>query len=198
MTSTKTIVGTRPHPVAMDHVTSDAVSVLESASVPKALQLKASPGPFCHILIVLDGSTSAEEVVGVVMPVAAACGSRVTLMRVISPFESTFLQASVNSIDRDGMALTRTLSALTNAERYLRLIATKLQTTGIETSCEVHGGNRPGEVILSRARELDVDLIALTALGRGGGSGASVGSIAQQVLANAPCSVLMAGTEHRR
>ena len=198
MTSTKTMVGTRRSPVNMNHVMSEAVSVLESASAPKDLGLKNRPGPFRHVLIVLDGSTSAEEVVGVIEPVAAVCGSRVTLMRVISPFESTFLQASVNGIPHDGMALTRTLSALTNAERYLRLIATKLQSAGIETLCEVRGGKRPGEVILSRARELDVDLIALTAVGRGGGSGAPVGSIAQQVLANAPCSVLMSGTEHRR
>jgi nucleotide-binding universal stress UspA family protein len=54
------------------------------------------------------------------------------------------------------------------------------------------------EVILNTIQELDADLVVLGTHGAGGSSSVLLGSVAEQVLRNAPCPVLTSKGEHTR
>ena len=74
-------------------------------------------------------------------------------------------------------------------EREMEALARKLGDTGIEIATEVREG-RPAEVVVDRAAELGVDLIAMGTHGRSGLQRLALGSVARRVVQHAPCPVL--------
>lgn len=71
---------------------------------------------------------------------------------------------------------------LSNLMERMRTIARGLRDRRV--TCRVERGD-PGERILEQVRTKDVDLVVLSA----GGSGNPIGAVADQVLAEAPCSI---------
>ena len=69
-------------------------------------------------------------------------------------------------------------------------VARSLQLRGFQTEVEVAVGN-PSETILERSRAGDIDLIAMATHGRSGLSRLLLGSVAEEVLHNAPIPVLL-------
>jgi nucleotide-binding universal stress UspA family protein len=80
-------------------------------------------------------------------------------------------------------------SAGAAADRRLREIAAELSSSNLTTDTMGRKGYPP-EVILEQARALDADMIAMGTRGRSQLDFAVLGSIAQSVLAFAPCPVL--------
>jgi nucleotide-binding universal stress UspA family protein/CBS domain-containing protein len=162
---------------------------------PKRYKPKTSDKPYEHIMIALDGSQLAEQVLPHVAPLAEKFGSRLTLLRAISPDEDVFLAgASVGAV-AVGVPTTE-LEPLTQEKRlrasqYLETIKARLEARGLTVDCEQPEGLPPADIIVGRARRLGVDLIAMATHARSGVDRVVFGSVADAVLRSAPCPVLL-------
>jgi nucleotide-binding universal stress UspA family protein len=76
------------------------------------------------------------------------------------------------------------------AINYLLDVQQRLEAHGLTVEWESPEG-LASEVILRRARQLGVDLIAVTTHGRTGVDRMLLGSVAEEVLRRAPCPVLL-------
>jgi nucleotide-binding universal stress UspA family protein len=73
---------------------------------------------------------------------------------------------------------------------YLSPIATSLGDSGLTVDFEAPEGE-PAPIIVQRATELDVDLIAMTTIGRTGIEKVIFVSVADKILKTAPCPILL-------
>jgi nucleotide-binding universal stress UspA family protein len=73
---------------------------------------------------------------------------------------------------------------------YLAAIAEGLEAAGIRVE-RIQRDGAPAQVILEEARARNVVLIGMTTHGRGGLARLAFGSVADEVLRNAPCPVLL-------
>jgi nucleotide-binding universal stress UspA family protein len=161
-----------------------AERVLQSASVP-VLMVRAKEGvsdglpeasPCRRILVPLDGSKLAEQVLPAVTPIARSLGCEVTLFQVpiIYAYGSLIgewylpLQGSFDTADRD-------------AQAYLERLASHLREQGVEASTATWTG-AVAESIVDFAEINDIDLIAMCTHGRSGIARWALGSVADRVL----------------
>jgi nucleotide-binding universal stress UspA family protein len=161
-----------------------AERVLQSASVP-VLLVRAKEGvskglpeasPCRRILVPLDGSKVAEQVLPAATPIARALGCEMTLLQVpIVSASGSFtgewylpLSGSFESADQD-------------AQAYLDRLANDLRDQGIEASTATWVGP-VAEAIVDYAKANDVDLIAMCTHGRTGIARWALGSVADRVL----------------
>jgi nucleotide-binding universal stress UspA family protein len=140
-----------------------------------------------HILVPLDGSPLAEQVLSHVRRLASPeSGARITLLRAIPiTYPAT--------MDYDGMLppLVDSLPHLeAEARSYLEGIATSLQTEGLDVRVEISMMSA-AEAILDFAESQNVDLIAIATHGRSGISRWVFGSVTQKVLQATTVPVLV-------
>lgn len=137
---------------------------------------------YAHIVVALDGSENAELVLPHVVALAARCASRVTLV------QATDSMATVPLADVDPTPIVDREHAAASA--YLTGVAGRLRRRGIDVSTDEPEGP-PAEAIAASARRLDAGLIALTTHGRSGLAHMVFGSVAESLLREAPCPVLL-------
>lgn len=155
--------------------------------------LHTNDNPYRHILVALDGSASAEQVLPYIESLAERHGSAVTLLRVVTPVEVLLFAGSVLE-----PMVTRHYAELdeANAEeraetaRYLASLAGKLAGKRIAVDYAAPAG-APAKVIVEEAQRRGADLIAMTTHGREGLSRVVFGSVADDVMRHAPCPVLL-------
>jgi nucleotide-binding universal stress UspA family protein len=141
-------------------------------------------GPFRKILVPLDGSSEADQVLPHVIELARAYGARVSLLRVepliVTEFPSPLLEGSL----WDPAATTRSLEP--QRER--------LRAAGLEVETIAAYGVVALEILRAAS---DSDLLAMSTHGRSGPSRWWFGSVAEQVLreARVPLLVVRAGGE---
>lgn len=140
-----------------------------SKGLPEASQCR-------RILVPLDGSEMAEQVLPAVALVAEALGCKVTLFRVHT------LQASSSLMAEWALPLQDSL-ALSGQEdlAYLQRVANDLEEQGIESTTATWMGTI-AESIIDYADTNDIDLIAMCTHGRTGIARWALGSIADRVL----------------
>jgi nucleotide-binding universal stress UspA family protein len=144
--------------------------------VPAAADpLRTSDAPL-RILVPLDGSTLAEEVLGEVRSLAAARGAELLLLRVVEPLAP---------IEADGagyLVLAQEEAAeLAEAGSYLERVAARLRAGGLMVATQaVLGEALP--TVAATASECQADLIAMATHGRGGLARLVLGSVAAGVL----------------
>lgn len=146
-----------------------------------------------RILVALDGSALAEQIVPHAQALAGKFGSTVTLLRAVSP-PGTILSGSAADATMVAGPVVDPTPIVEAEEReastYLDAIAQRLRRESIPVETEATIG--PADVaIVEQARQLPADLIALTTHGRSGLSRLVFGSIAESVLRHAPCPVLL-------
>lgn len=128
------------------------------------------------ILVPLDGSAVAEEILRYVEMLARRSGAAVILLRVVSflwPSEHAHLREMGDNMDKE-------------ASEYLFTVETHLAEKGIEASIVVvHEGDVP-EVICDTARQNAVDLIAISTHGHGGIKRWALGSVTTKVMQSSP------------
>jgi nucleotide-binding universal stress UspA family protein len=132
-----------------------------------------------RILIALDGSRLAEEVVEPAVKLARALDARLTLLRVVNPLGPG-----------DGLAVVfapgaaKTLAAQHEAEAasYLTEIAWWLRDRGLDVETMVVPSERPAQVIVAEATRQGCALVAMATHGRSGLSRLLLGSVAGSVL----------------
>jgi nucleotide-binding universal stress UspA family protein len=136
---------------------------------------------FKHILVPLDGSRLAEDVLQPVVALASVLGSRVTLLHVL---------------ERNAPASVHGETHVTNAAsgaHYLGLVADRIH--GRVLDLEVHVHTRPVDdvaaAINAHAAEFNVDLVAMCKHGRSGLREALLGGIALRILKAGGTAVLL-------
>ena len=148
---------------------------------------------YSKILVPLDGSAFAEQVIPQVEPLAAKFGSVLVLLQVTTPLDVLMTQSNPTLL-APAVAVSDPQPLLdaeqTAAEEYLSSVAARLRAKGYSVSYE-HPAGHAATLIGERAQQLDADLIAMTTHGRGGLGRLVFGSVADAVLRHAPCPILL-------
>jgi nucleotide-binding universal stress UspA family protein len=161
-----------------------AERVLQKASAPLLLvrareaASKELPeaSPCRRILVPLDGSRVAEQVLPAVTPIARALGCEVTL------FQVPIVYASGSLIGEWHLPLQGDFETPDQvAQDYLDHLASDLRNLGIEASTATWVGP-VAESIIDYAKVNDADLIAMCTHGRTGLARWALGSVADRVL----------------
>ena len=150
---------------------------------------------YARIVVPLDGSPLAEQVLPHVEALARAFDSTVTLVRATSPPGPIIVDtAGTLPVGGPGAPVVDP-TPLVEAEReaaarYLEELVDRLRGQGIAVESSLPEGGA-ADAIGAQARALGADLIAMTTHGRGGLGRLVFGSVADAVLRQAPCPVLL-------
>jgi nucleotide-binding universal stress UspA family protein len=147
-----------------------------------------------RILIPLDGSQLAEQVLPHVKGLINCQGAEIHLLSVAPVIDNVAASVMLYPlyVYREQLAdepseRKRIETELTN---YLRSIARDLDLSGATTHCAVRFGS-PASEILAYASEHKVELIAMCTHGRSGLARWAYGSVADRVLRVSSCPVLL-------
>jgi nucleotide-binding universal stress UspA family protein len=132
-----------------------------------------------RILVPLDGSPLAADVLPHVQALAKSVGAVVVLLRVAF----THVLPGANPIERQ-------VTAVQEAESYVMERAKALQELGIQAEGKVRYGD-PAEEILDHVTRDQIDLIAMATHGRTGLKRVVLGSVTEQVLRRTPVPMLL-------
>ena len=165
-----------------------AESLVRKATVPILLvrgQLTWQAGGLGTILVPLDGSELSEAILPTVERLAGPFDLGIELVRAIEPLPA-YAAAEVST------ARTEEMIALeeSDAEQYLRKVSAPLEAKGLRVGQSVARGLAV-DVILRRAAQVGVGLIAMSTHGRTGVGRLLVGSVAERVLHAAPVPILL-------
>jgi nucleotide-binding universal stress UspA family protein len=143
-----------------------------------------------QILIPLDGSKLAEQILAPATELGALMSSQYTLLRVVEPIvlpEFTYRGAGIPN-EADRIALRK---AETEGQSYLDSVAHQLRARSFQVNTRLIV-NRPAAVAIAEATTTSsIDLIALETRGRGGMARLMLGSVADKVIRGAPSAVLV-------
>jgi nucleotide-binding universal stress UspA family protein len=132
-----------------------------------------------RILVPLDGSALAGDVLPHVQELAKSLGAEVVLLRVA--FAHIFPGAD---------AIEMQVSAVQEAESYVMERTQELQDLGVRAEGKVRYGD-PAEEILDHVTWDHIDLIAMATHGRTGLKRVVLGSVAEHVLRQTPVPMLL-------
>jgi nucleotide-binding universal stress UspA family protein len=128
-----------------------------------------------HVLIPLDGSSFAEQVIPHAATLAALLRAEVTLVSVVDA-----MLALASAAGEEGAAPAQ-----------LDHAADRLRARGLVVHTSVLADRRPAHAIVNFASQHSIDLIAMTTHGRGALRRLFAGSVAEQVVRTSPTPVLM-------
>ncbi len=126
-----------------------------------------------RILVPLDGSQCAENILPTVEGLATDLKARISLVRVA--YAHTFPGADSTEAE---------VVVVREAEQYLRQIEERLKAKGFEADSHVRYGD-DAEEILAHSNHNDVDLIAMSTHGRSGVKRWLLGSVAEKIIRHA-------------
>jgi nucleotide-binding universal stress UspA family protein len=152
------------------------------------VDLTGDPTPR-HILIPLDGSEAAEQVLGPALDLGNLTGADYTLLRVLHQQPDYSV-----AYGRVGAQHTAGERAQAEARAYLRRLARRLGGETARVDPRLLVGEQATAAIVWYAQKRDADLIALTTSGRGPLSRLFRGSVADQVVRRATTPVLVVRT----
>ncbi len=138
-----------------------------------------------RILVPLDGSAGAEEILPFVERIAGPAGAEVCLVRVVEPVSAVAALGAGGVVGPDALFLRQL-----EAKKYLADVAHRLEARGLRVRT-VLGLGTPATEIGETARAEKADLIAMTTHGLTGVRRALFGSVAEAVLRAASVPVLM-------
>jgi nucleotide-binding universal stress UspA family protein len=141
-----------------------------------------------HLLVPLDGSAGAEEILEPVLALGQAVDARYTLLRVLA-LPSPAFDAMGPVMQPVGPECIATIH--TDAQTELARSADSLRARGADVSLVTLVDPSPAAAILRFARENAVDAIALATHGRHGLARLFLGSVGDAVVRNAHCPVLL-------
>jgi nucleotide-binding universal stress UspA family protein len=141
--------------------------------------------PFRHLLVATDFSETASWAVAAADGLARSFEARLSLLTVVQPYRPIALaKASLRDADVEGPMIQE-------AEERLR--EQKAQLPGISVDTHAFVDLSAAEVICTFAEQEGVDLVVVGTRGLGGFRRLLLGSVAEQVVRHAPCSVLTVG-----
>jgi len=138
-----------------------------------------------RILVALDGSAVAEQVLPHALAMAGACAAELLLLQVLPP---TLLDRAAGAVLAGERAEPADDQEVAAAGSYLEAVAENLGKHGVAVSTRVRRGGAATTILEESAH---ADLLALTSRGAGLLPGLVLGNVALQVLRAAPCPVLL-------
>jgi nucleotide-binding universal stress UspA family protein len=141
---------------------------------------------FKKILVCLDGSQRAEEILPHAEAAAAVPGSKLTLLCILTPPNRAVLSG-------EGVYTADTFTQITSrqSKSYLRDLTRAVKAKGIQAKAVVIEAVGVGKAIVDYANENGIDLIAIATHGHGGLRRVVVGSTADYVLRHSAVPVMM-------
>lgn len=184
-------------PLARAWLGSVADGVARRSGVPVLLlRPTADPEPmgehlFHNILIALDGSELAEQILEHAIAIGSLAGAHYMLARVVTPPLFTGYTPSAEGVLADAAAAPGLAVLIEEAERYLEKTAEGLRARNlsVETQVIVEAQAAPG--LLEYARERSADMVAMATHGRTGLSRLVLGSVADKVLRGTTAPILL-------
>ena len=174
-----------PMPVLLVHPKDNAVDFRED------VKLK-------NVLVPLDGSPLAEQILEPAIALAKLSNAGITLMRVIPPLLPTSVPVGMGDVavhiaeDIDGLQKLLEQEAFA----YMEKVAQNLRTDKLTVKTQVVIADQLGVGILNEAQEIGSDLIALETHGRSGLTRFFLGSVADKVLRGSTVPVLIHRPKH--
>ena len=168
--------------------------LLHGASCP-VLLVRAKPAqprtPYQNILLPLDGSELAEQVIPYVKALIHPNHTRISLISVLTTGLGDRTVTLLTSYPPGMQLATTALSqAQAQLQTYLRSVAAVLRERGAVVSITIRQGS-PADEILTHAAEVEADLISMTTHGLSGASRWVYGGVAGKVLQGAHSPVLL-------
>lgn len=151
---------------------------------PHPSYVNSQPPAFKRIVVSLDGSNLAEQILTEVVALASVDESELTLLRVVvprTPSQEAVANEGTPWWDKDVAA----------AEAYLFRTADKLREDGFPTKTDVVIGENVAKSIAGYAAREGADLVAIATHGRGGLSRALIGSVADALTRTSQTSLLV-------
>jgi nucleotide-binding universal stress UspA family protein len=147
-----------------------------------------------HILLPLDGSPLAEQIVEPAAQLAGLMGAEVTLLRVVAPVMPVSYHVEGIGVGHVAATMVEQIDQMQTAVRkeaegYLAGVAARLRARSVKVTTKVDAELRPAEGILKEAPSFD--LVALETHGRRGLSRLFLGSVADKVVRGSPVPVLV-------
>jgi nucleotide-binding universal stress UspA family protein len=142
-----------------------------------------------HVLIPLDGSELAEEILESAIALGSLMQAHYTLLHVLEPIilpDRRFAGNAVGGFDSD---LLKTLQD--EAQAYLDRMAGRLRARSLQVQTRLITNRTAAPAILDEVREHPTDLIALATNGRGGLARLLLGSVADKVVRGSAVPVLV-------
>lgn len=149
------------------------------------------------ILVCLDGSGFAEQIIPYVLEEALAFKSKVILLQVFSipGIPTPAIPGSPGSQIRTASMLKRLQENESKAKDYLERVAQPLRKRRLHVECIMLEGS-PGSTITSYANENNVDLIAIATHGHSGIRHVLLGSVAEHVMRESGVPLLIIRPKH--
>jgi nucleotide-binding universal stress UspA family protein len=149
-----------------------------------------------RMLIPLDGSELAEQILEPALVLGAATQSEYTLLRVVKPLTPAAFDPTTGMLTLIHESLLKQLQDLDaqrreEAQEYLERVAATLRARSLTVQTRVVTHEQPARGILDDAEKNAIDLIALATHGRGGLKRMLLGSVADKVLRGATMPVLV-------
>ncbi len=168
---------------------------------PKEAPPELAPAPALHrVLVPLDGSELAEQILEPALALGAGAQTEYTLLRVVNQMTSPSYDPRSRRVSGMRESLLKQLHQLDRAEYaqaqlYIERLAESLRTRSLIVHTRIISNdgptNRPASVILDDASTHGIDLIALATHGRGGLKRLMLGSVADKVIRGATTPVLV-------
>jgi nucleotide-binding universal stress UspA family protein len=173
-----------------------ADQLVRRASVPVLLLREHAPATppsgepsFRHMLVPLDGSHLAEQVLEPAVALGKLLGMRYTLVQVVEPV--IFRGSEVAGSMPGAVDLTILERREVEARAYLDRVAGRLRGQSLDVETRVVVGEPAAAAVLDVARIAAADLVALATHGRGGLKRLLLGSVADKVVRGAHVPVLV-------
>ena len=164
------------------------------------LRTAAAPDPesplrFQRMLIPLDGSALAEQILMPAVALGTVMGAEYTLLYVVEPYRFVSGDPVPYTSRLDDAALAHEQA---EAQDYLNGIALLMRAEGLPVQTRVAIARDARTAIRQTARQHEIDVIAMTTHARGGLDRLLVGSVAVQMLHDSQVPVLLYRPQERR
>ena len=147
---------------------------------------------FEEILVCLDGSKLAEQILPYATEEATRFGSRVTLLEVVTiPPMVVVAEADIAPSQTSDLIEETVHREVSEAKTYLEQVAEPLRQQGIDIDCVAIEGSPVGNTIIDYAHDNAIDLICISTHGHSGLGRVIFGSIADQVLRESGLPILV-------
>lgn len=165
-----------------------SAEIVDHATCPVLVARKPSVG---SVILGDDGSEGSRAAAGLLARLPALAGSSIKVVAVAEVLNATALGFSPAV---SGAFMTEMIESTAEAEERLgeltKTTAAILGNAGITAETDVLSGN-PAHELVRLARSSGADLVVVGTTGLTGVARAVLGSVARNVLINAPCSVLV-------
>ncbi|HEU65155.1 MAG TPA: universal stress protein [Chloroflexi bacterium] len=147
---------------------------------------------FERILVCLDGSKLAEQIIPYATEQALQFDSKVTLLQVMSIPSSIAMASVAGALPQTGDVIEADVQRQeAEIKACLDGVAQYLLEKGIDTECVTLGPSQPGETIVKYAQDNSFDLICIATHGHSGLGRVVFGSVADYVLRKSGLPILV-------